>query len=67
MNKIDFRQQIKTLLKQVGISAAKLSRMADLNQGTVYGYLSGKSEISAAGLAKLFNILNREKEKGKGN
>jgi transcriptional regulator with XRE-family HTH domain len=57
-DKIDFRQQIKTLMTQKEISAAKLARKADLNSGTVYKYLDGTSEISAANLAKLFNVLN---------
>lgn len=58
MTKIDFRKQIKVLIKQKKVSVAKLSRMADLNSSTVYGYLNGSSEISAANLAKLFDILN---------
>ena len=63
MTTTNFRNQIKVLIKQKDISIAKLSRRADLSSGTVYGYLQGKSEISAANLAKLFDVLhNYQKE-----
>jgi len=63
---IDFRLQIRTLLVRKKSSIAKLARKADLSSNTVYRYLKGTSEISAANLTKLFNTLNSMKEKGKG-
>ena len=57
-NITDFRLQIRTLMERKKVSAAKLSRMADLSSGTVYKYLQGISEMSAANIEKLFNALN---------
>ena len=65
METIDFRIQIRTLLVRKNISIAKLSRMTDLNSATVYRYLQGLSEITAANLTKLFNVLNSIEEKEK--
>ena len=65
METVDFRVQIRTLLVRKKISIAKLSRIVDLNSGTLYNYLRGLSEISAGNLAKLFNALNSIEEKGK--
>ena len=65
MEAVDFRLQIRTLLVRKKISIAKLSRLADLSSATVYRYLKGLSEISAANLTKLFNTLNSIEEKGK--
>jgi len=57
----DFRLQIRTLMERKKISIAKLSRMTDLNSGTVYKYLRGETEMTAANLEKLFNVLNSAK------
>lgn len=65
MKTIDFRIQIRTLLERKEVSIAKLSRMVDLNSGTLYNYLQGSSEISAANLAKLFDALNSVKDERK--
>ena len=54
----DFRRSVREKMKQKGMSAAKLSRMADLSSGTVYKYLQGRTEISAGNLAKLFDALD---------
>ena len=56
----NFRQQIRALLKNKKVSIAKLARDADLNQATVYNYLAGRSEMTAANLEKLFNMLQKE-------
>ncbi len=64
MEKVDFRLQIKILIERNKISIAKLSRLADLHQDTVYKYLREESEISAANLEKLFNVLNTLSETG---
>jgi len=58
MSTTNFKLQIRILLERKKISIAKLSRMADLSSGTVYRYLQGLSEISAANLEKLFDALN---------
>jgi len=57
-NTTDFRIHIRTLIVRKKISISKLSRLADLNSGTVYKYLQGKSEMTANNLETLFNILN---------
>lgn len=53
----DFRQQIRTLLKHKKISIALLARQANLNQATLYNYLAGRSEMTAANLEKVFDVL----------
>jgi len=58
MNTINFRIQIRTLMERKKVSVAKLSRMVNLHQDTIYKYLREESEISAANLEKLFNTLN---------
>lgn len=60
----DFRQQIRKLLIQKGVSAAKASRAADLNQTTVFNFLNGKSEMTAKNLAKLIDALTKMETKG---
>ena len=55
---MDFRKNIKKLMKQKKISIAKLARHADLNYGTVYYFLKGK-DIKASNLEKLFAVLNK--------
>ena len=64
MEKVDFRLQIKILIERNKISIAKISRLADLHQDTMYKYLREESEISAANLEKLFNVLNTLSETG---
>ena len=61
MEKTDFREKIKELMREKEMSIAKLARNADLNYGTVFYFLSGKSQITSTNLAKLFNILNNIK------
>ena len=55
---MDFRKKIKKLMKQKKISIARLSRLADLNYGTVYYFLQGK-DIKTSNLEKLFAVLNK--------
>jgi len=57
--KINFRETIKKLMIQKKISIAKLARDADLNYGTVFFFVRGKSEMTSANLEKLFDILNK--------
>ena len=62
-NTVDFRTQIRTQLVRKKCSIAKISRQADISSSTLYNYLQGRSEISAANLAKLFNALNTMEDK----
>ena len=58
MTAVDFRQILKQKMKKQEINIPKLARMAELNQATLYNYFSGKSEMAAANLQKLFDVLN---------
>jgi len=55
----NFRIQIKTLMKEKGVSAAKLSRLADISPNTLYSFLDGRSKrgITSGNLEKLFDVL----------
>jgi len=69
-NSYNFRNQIKILMERRKISIAKLARKTDIHQETIYRYLRGQSEISAANLEKILNFLNsneREENHGKRN
>jgi len=57
--KINFRETIKNLMIQKKISIAKLARDTDLNYGTIFYFLQGKSEMTSANLEKLFDRLNK--------
>ena len=59
----NFRKQIAELLIKKGMSIARLSRLADLSPGTVYNFLDGKSEATAANLTKMLNVLNKQPNK----
>jgi len=61
MEKVNFRIKLQELMTQKKISIAKLARAADLNYGTVFYFLRGKSEITATNLATLFDVLNNVK------
>lgn len=56
---MDFKRNIKRLMKQKKITMAKLAREADLNYGTVYYFLKGESQMKTSNLEKLFGILNK--------
>ena len=58
MEKTDFREKLKELMREKKTSIAQLARNADLNYGTVFYFLTGKSQITASNLAKLFDVLN---------
>ncbi len=67
MSQINFRQMLRELIFKKNISVAKLARKADLNHCTVYKYLREETEMTAANLESLFNILKSlptRKEKG---
>jgi len=58
MKNTDFKTQIKSLMEQKKISTARLSRISDIHPDTIYKYLRGESEMTAANLEKIFNALN---------
>ena len=58
MDDINFRVQIRTLIERKKISVARLSRVVDLHQDTIYRYLREETEMSSAGIEKLLNELN---------
>ena len=54
----DFRKELDNLINLKKISIARLARKADLNHATVYNYIAGRSEMTAANLERLLNVLN---------
>jgi len=54
------REDIQVLIDKKGISVAKLARLTDIHQDTIYNFLKGNSEMTAENLDKLFEVL-REK------
>jgi len=56
---MDYKAEIKKLMKKKKVSIAKLARAADLNYGTVYYFLIGDSNITTGNLDKLFAVLNK--------
>jgi predicted transcriptional regulator len=60
-NKIDFRKILKEKIKSKNISIMELAKRANLNYGTVYYFIKGRSEITAENLATLFNVLGEMK------
>ena len=56
----DFREEIKKIIRRKGMSIAKLARRADLNQGTVYNYVNGVSDMMGENIQKLLDVLNRK-------
>ncbi|RKY23755.1 MAG: hypothetical protein DRP62_05300 [Planctomycetota bacterium] len=64
MTKIDFRRQIKKHLKAKKMSVPQLTFAVnkkygtELNYSTLYRYLQGRSELTAANLERILNILN---------
>ena len=53
------RKELQAAIKKKHISVAKLARFADINQDTIYNFLRGNSEMTAANLDKLFEVLNK--------
>jgi len=54
------RKELQSAIKKRHISIAKLARLSDIHQETIYNFLKGKSEMMAVNLDKLFEVL-REK------
>ena len=55
--KIDFRKSINQALRAQKMSVPDLARKVQLNPQTIYNYLAGRSEMTAASLEKIFSIL----------
>ena len=51
------REDIQVLINKKGISVAKLARLADIHQDTIYNFLRGVSQMTAENLDKLLEIL----------
>jgi transcriptional regulator with XRE-family HTH domain len=51
------REDIQTLIKKKGISIAKLARISDVHQDTIYNFLRGNSQMTAENLDKLLEVL----------
>ena len=51
------KDDLKKLIRQKKISVAKLARLSDIHQDTIYRFLSGESEMTANKLDKLFLVL----------
>lgn len=66
MSKINFREMIEESMHKKGVSLTKLARRADLHHQTVFNYMKGYSEMTAANLENLLNTLedlpNRRKK-----
>jgi hypothetical protein len=64
MTKIDFRKQIQRELKARGMSVPQLvtaiqKKYKDApNQGTLYRYLQGRTELTTGILERVLNTLN---------
>jgi predicted transcriptional regulator len=60
---IDFRKEIKKLMKKQKINTPELARRAGLNVQTLYNFLAGKSEMTAGNLSVILDILGINKIK----
>ena len=53
----NMRTQLQELITAKNVSVAKLARLADIHQETIYKYLHSKSSISTDNYEKLIEIL----------
>ena len=65
MSKIDFRAEVKRLLKAKKKNVPWLAREVDLNPQTLYNYLSAKTEMTSGNLEKILERLSHEDTKKK--
>ena len=54
------RKAIKVLMKKKGIKTAELSRLANLNAGTVYEFLKDGTRMTVKNIDKLYAVLNQK-------
>jgi transcriptional regulator with XRE-family HTH domain len=57
MLQIDFREIVNDSRLKRGMSVNRLANRAGVNQPNVQRYLSGKTQIRASDLARLFEVL----------
>ena len=55
---IDFREIVNNSRLKRGMSVNRLANRAGVNQPNVQRYLSGKTQIRASDLARLFEVLD---------
>lgn len=55
------REDLQDEIGKRGISVARLARLSDIHQDTIYKFLDGSSEMTAANLDKLFERLKNLK------
>ena len=53
------REDLQDEINKKEISVAKLARLVDIHQDTIYKFLDGTSEMTAANLDKLFEVLRK--------
>jgi transcriptional regulator with XRE-family HTH domain len=58
MTKIDFRAEIKKLMKKRKINVPALAREVELNPQTLYNYLAGRTEMTSGNLEKILEFLS---------
>ena len=51
------REDLQVLINKNKISVAKLARLADIHQDTIYNFLRGASQMTAENLDKLHETL----------
>ena len=56
------REDLQDEINKKEVSVAKLARLADIHQDTIYNFLRGNSEMTAENLDKLFLILRKLKK-----
>ena len=57
MAKLDLRKSIKRQMKKQELNVPALARAIDVNQMSLYNYLAGRSELTAANMEKLLAAL----------
>ncbi len=61
---MSLKEEIKALIGKKKISIAQLARTADVHQDTIYNFLNGNTEMTAANLDKLFEVLKNAPSNG---
>lgn len=57
------REDIQVLINKKDISVAKLARLSDIHQDTIYNFLRGNSQMTAENLDKLLEVLRADDNK----
>jgi predicted transcriptional regulator len=56
MAKMDFRKLIEKNLKKQKMNIPELARKVQLNPQTIYNYMTGSSQMTAANLENIFDV-----------